>query len=161
MLLPAQRFCIDSMRVMKSKDTSSKFQPSLAIQGHVCTTSSIRLLRTLASAPFWHRLFRQRYRDCCMISQFQQTRITGDNYARFDGHAIQKRASDQLTQQPRTQRITKQNFLSPIGADRSRTLEFQRTTILIGNQKAPDMAPTIDFNGLHEANSQLITLAGS
>ena len=91
-----------------------------------------------------------------MISKFKQYRVTGNHNGRFDRNSIQQCAANQFTQKPWSQRFAEQNFLRPVGLDRSRALKLQRSSVLVGDEQSTDVTAPVDFHGLHEAQSQLI-----
>lgn len=88
-----------------------------------------------------------------MISQLQQICVTRDDQVRFDADSIDKSGADEFAQEPWAQGSAEEDFLSPIGPNGRRTLEFQRSAVLIGDQQASNVAATVDFHGFHEAQT--------
>ena len=103
---------------------------------------------------------RTRHRNRSVISKFQKVKVAGDDDVRFDGNSVDQSTADQFTQQPWPKRFAKQDFLRAIGPDRGCTLEFQRPSVLIGDQQASDMTATFDFHGFHEAQTKQVGFPG-
>ena len=105
-------------------------------------------------------LFHTSHRDCDVVSEVKDGVVVSDQQVGWAGESVEQGAAHQFTKQKGPQCLSVQKFLRVSRPNGTGALEFQRTTVAVGDQQASDERAVISFQRGQETESKCAGIYG-